>query len=59
MNPIEFLEQYYDSNSETYKILVEHGKQVAPKALAAAQRVPELKPDLEFIKTAAMLHDSG
>ena len=59
MNPIELLEQYYDSNSKTYKILVEHGKQVAQKALAAAQRVPELKPDLEFINTAAMLHDIG
>jgi len=59
MNPIELLEQYYDSNSKTYKILVEHGKLVAQKALAAAQRVPELKPDLEFINTAAVLHDIG
>ena len=40
-------------------MLVEHGKQVAQKALAAAQRVPELKPNLEFINTAAMLHDIG
>ena len=59
MNPIEILAQYYDLRSETFNILVEHGEQVARKALAAARRVPELKPDLEFINTAAMLHDVG
>ena len=59
MNPIEILKEYYDSNSNTFEILVAHGKQVANKALAVARRVPELKPDLEFIETAAMLHDIG
>ncbi|MGD9239144.1 MAG: HDIG domain-containing protein [Desulfobacterales bacterium] len=59
MNPIDILTQYYDLRSKTFNLLVEHGKQVARKALAAAQRVPELKPDLEFINTAAMLHDIG
>ena len=59
MNPIELLEQYYNSNSKTFEILVAHGQQVADKALASANRVPELKPDLEFIHKAAMLHDIG
>ena len=59
MNPIELLEQYYDSNSKGFKILVEHGRQVAQKARAAAATVSALKPDLEFIETAAMLHDIG
>jgi uncharacterized protein len=59
MNPIDILGQYYDLRSKTFNMLVEHGKQVAQKALAAAQRVPELKPNLEFINTAAMLHDIG
>ncbi len=59
MNPIDFLAQYYDTRSKAYKILVEHGKLVANKALAAARRVPGLKPDLELIETAAMLHDIG
>jgi len=59
MNPIDFLTQYYNSNSKALKILVEHGRQVAKKALAAARQVPEFKPDLEFINTAAMLHDIG
>jgi uncharacterized protein len=59
MNPIELLEQYYDSNSKAYKILVEHGRQVADKAREAARNVSELKPDFEFIDAAAMLHDIG
>jgi len=59
MNPIDFLAQYYDPQSSAFKILVEHGRQVAQKALRAAQSVTELKPDLEFIETAAMLHDIG
>ncbi|MGD9044881.1 MAG: HDIG domain-containing protein [Desulfobacterales bacterium] len=59
MNPIDLLAQYYDRQSKTFKILVEHGKQVAKKAQAAARQVSELKPDLEFIRNAAMLHDIG
>jgi uncharacterized protein len=59
MDAIELLKQYYDPNSKAFKILVAHGEQVACKALAAARRVPEMKPDLEFIETAAMLHDIG
>ncbi|MGD8992770.1 MAG: HD domain-containing protein, partial [Desulfobacterales bacterium] len=59
MNPIELLKRYYGPNSKTFQILVEHGRQVADKACAAAQRVPAMKPDLEFIEAAAMLHDIG
>ena len=59
MNPIELLEQYYDSNSRAFTILIEHGRQVADKAREAAKNVSELNPDLEFIETAAMLHDIG
>jgi uncharacterized protein len=59
MDPVELLAEFYDTRSKAFQILVEHGKQVAQKTLAAAQRVPELKPDLEFISSAAMLHDIG
>lgn len=59
MNPVELLEKYYDANSKTFQILIDHGRQVAEKARAAAQRVAELKPDLAFIDAAAMLHDIG
>ncbi len=59
MNPIDILEQYYDRNSKAFKILVAHGKQVVQKALKAAEKVPDLGPDLDFIEKAAMLHDIG
>jgi putative nucleotidyltransferase with HDIG domain len=59
MDPLEILAEFYDTRSKTFQILVAHGKQVANKALAAARRVPGLQPDLEFIDTAAMLHDIG
>ncbi len=59
MDPIEILERYYDPNSKAFKILVAHGRQVAGKALALAQRVPGLTPDPAFIEAAAMLHDIG
>jgi uncharacterized protein len=59
MNPIDLLARYYDPQSRAFQILVEHGKQVAGKAIAAARRVPQIEPDLKFIETAAMLHDIG
>ena len=59
MNPIDILEQYYDRNSKAFEILVVHGKEVAQKALKAAKTVADLRPDLEFIEQAAMLHDIG
>ncbi len=59
MKTIELLAEFYDTNSKAFKILVEHGRQVAKKALEAAKKVSGLKPDLEFIETAAMLHDIG
>ena len=54
MNPVEILERYYDANSKTFQILVEHGRQVAEKARAAAQKVTALNPDLDFIGAAAV-----
>ncbi len=59
MNPIDILAQYYDTQSKAFQILVAHGKQVANKALTAAERVCGLKPNLDFINTAAILHDIG
>jgi uncharacterized protein len=59
MNPIDILAKYYDRGSKTFEILVEHGRQVANKALAIAAKAPRLNPDLEFIEKAAMLHDIG
>jgi len=59
LDPIELLSQYYEPGSDTFRILVRHGREVAEKALAAAERVPHLSPDPIFIQTAAMLHDIG
>ena len=59
MNPIDILTEFYDRRSKAFNILVEHGEQVAQKALRAADQVSHLRPDLEFIENAAMLHDIG
>ncbi|MBU1974311.1 MAG: HDIG domain-containing protein [Nanoarchaeota archaeon] len=57
MNPLKLLKKYF--NSQTYLIIVKHSQLVKKKALEIAKNVPELKPDLQFIKEAAMLHDIG
>jgi hypothetical protein len=59
MIPLDILAKFYDRHSKAFEILVEHGRQVAPKALSAAARVADRQPDLNFIQNAAMLHDIG
>jgi uncharacterized protein len=59
MNVTEIINRYYASDSASYRILVEHGRLVTAKALAAAAQVAHLQPDLDFIQSAAMLHDIG
>ena len=59
MNPIDILAEYYKPGSKAFDILVAHGEQVARKALGAAEKVSHLKPDLDFIENASMLHDIG
>ena len=59
MNPVDIINKYYKNGSRTYEILIQHGERVARKALDVAKTVPQLNPDLDFIKEAAMLHDIG
>ncbi|MDY6790366.1 MAG: HD domain-containing protein [Thermodesulfobacteriota bacterium] len=59
MDPIEIISKYYTPGSKLFDIMVNHGRQVAKKALDAADKVPHLKCDRDFIKEAAMLHDIG
>ena len=59
MNPLKIIAEFYEPGSKLYQMLVRHGEQVANKAIDVAKRVPYLKPDLDFIKEAAMLHDVG
>ena len=59
MNPIAVIEKFYPPDTDLYRILVHHGRVVAKKSLDIARTLSHQKPDLEFIETAAMLHDIG
>lgn len=59
MEPLEIIKRYYPEDSEAYRILVNHSRSVADKALALARLHPEMNLDLAFIEEAAMLHDIG
>jgi hypothetical protein len=56
MDPVVLIARHYKRNPKAQKILLSHSEKVADKALAAAERVPDLEPDLEFIRQAALLH---
>ena len=59
MDPIEIIGRHYAPASKAHRILLDHGRLVAEKALTAAARVPHLAPDLDFVASAALLHDIG
>ena len=59
MNPIDMIAEFYDPGSKAYGLIIQHGRQVASKALDIARRVSHLGLDLNFIKEAALLHDIG
>ena len=59
MDPIKIIEKYYPVESDAYRILVDHSRSVADKALAIARMHPEMNLDLPFIEEAALLHDIG
>ncbi len=59
MEPLEIIRKYYRTDSDAYRILVAHSRDVADKALALAHAHPEMALDLRFIEEAAMLHDIG
>jgi uncharacterized protein len=59
MDALKIIEKYYDTQSEMYRIIVKHSRNVADKALAIAKSHPEMNFDLDFIEEAAMLHDIG
>ncbi len=57
--PLKIIEKYYRPGSNAYRLLLEHGEAVKRKALEIAEKVSDLRPDIEFIKEASMLHDIG
>lgn len=59
MNPLDIIQKYYGIHTEGYRILVEHSRSVADKAIEIARAHPEMQLDLPFIEEAAMLHDIG
>lgn len=59
IDPDTIIRKFYNPDSDRYKILISHSRQVADKALDVADRVRHLDPDRQFIFEAAMLHDIG
>ena len=59
MTPLALIHKYYAPGSLACRVLVEHSRCVQAKALAAARCVRHLRPDVAFIRDAAMLHDIG
>lgn len=59
IEPLKIIKKYYHPDSEAYKIMVTHGELVKKKALDTAKKLRALKPDIQFISEAAMLHDIG
>lgn len=53
------INKYYPEDNELRHILLVHSRAVADKALAIADRHPELSLDRQFIEEATMLHDIG
>ena len=59
MDSLKIIEKYFAPGSLALEILVEHSTVVMEMALTIAGRVGHLKPDLMFIREAAMVHDIG
>lgn len=59
MDALALIENFYTPGTALYKVLVDHSRIVTEKSLEIAHTLTYLKPDLEFIKKAAMLHDIG
>ena len=59
MDPLAVIEKFYTPGTKRYQVLVEHSRIVTEKSLEIASNLTHLKPDIEFIKKAAMLHDIG
>ncbi|WP_300455133.1 HD domain-containing protein [Desulfobacula sp.] len=59
MDPFTLINKFYTPGTKLYQVLIEHSRIVTEKSLEIADTLPHLKPDIEFIRTAAMLHDIG
>jgi uncharacterized protein len=59
MEPLKIIRKYFLPGSVAFEILVEHSRAVMEMAVMIAERLDDLKPDLAFIREAAMVHDIG
>ena len=59
MCPINLIDKYYRQDGDLKHILLVHSRSVVAKALAVADKHPELNLDRKFVEEAAMLHDIG
>lgn len=59
MDAVSIINKYYEPGSKLHFYLLEHGRAVANKALAIANRLTHVNPDCRFIEEAALLHDIG
>lgn len=59
IDPLLIIRQFYPPDTQLYQILTDHSRRVVQKSLEIAEHLSILDPDVEFIKTAAMLHDIG
>lgn len=59
IDPNEIIREYYLAGTKAHYFLVVHGQLVAKKALAVAENVKHLNPDIQFIEEGALLHDIG
>ncbi len=59
MNPFEIIDELFPEGSLRRTIYLKHVSAVRDKALRIAKRIPELKPDVQFLEEASLLHDIG
>jgi uncharacterized protein len=53
------IDKYYPADDELRRVLLQHSRQVADRALQIAKKHKELPIDIQFLEEAAMLHDLG
>jgi uncharacterized protein len=59
LDPIRIIRKYYSPESKAYYLLIRHSEMVAAKSLRIARKVRHLRPDADFVRESALLHDIG
>ncbi len=59
IDPVGIITEFYRPGTRIYDIFMVHAEAVAGRAVATAEKVPHLAPDIPFIRQAAWLHDIG